>query len=157
MATTDVREVALPASARALASLSRVDYTDAWVLETPRSEERTGEEWARTMLEEAPAETRRMLRRGWFSLGVRLGSTADRRRVLGWPVRQSTTDHAVLGAHSLFGMEAELLFKRERGRVLFATLVKHKNPLFRVFWEAFSHQHRRVVRHLLRQAGSRVA
>jgi hypothetical protein len=154
-ATYDLRDVALPASARAMTSLSRVDYTDSFRLELPRSEDRTAEEWARVVLEDAPAETRRMLRRGWLALGIRLGSTEDRRRVLGWSVRQSAPDYAVLGAHSLFGAEAELLLRREHGSLLFATIMKLNNPLVRAFWAAFSPQHRRVVRHLLRQAGRR--
>jgi hypothetical protein len=155
IATIDVREIALPQSVRALSMLSRVDYTDAFVLATPPGEERTGEEWARAMLEDAPAPTRRALRRGWFALGVRLGSTRDRRRVLGWPVRQSSPEHAVLSADSLLGMEAEVVLKREPNGLVVATVMKLKNPLARAVWAAFSSQHRRVVRHLLRQAGRR--
>jgi uncharacterized protein DUF2867 len=153
----EVCEVELPPSARELTTLSRVDYTDAFVLTTPRGGNRTGEEWARAILEEAPDTTRRGLRRGWFVLGVALGATDDRRRVLGWPVRQSSPDHAVLAADSLMGMEAEVLVKRERGSLLVATLIKLNNPLARAIWTAFSPQHRRVVRHLLRQAGTRTA
>jgi hypothetical protein len=157
MATDEVREIKLSPAARELSTLSRVDYTDAFLLAAPRGDERTGEEWARAMLEDAPAATRRGLRRGWFVLGVALGSTDDRRRVLGWAVRQSSPDHAVLAADSLMGMEAEILFKPERDGLLFATIIKLNNPLVRAVWAAFSPQHRRVVRHLLRQAGARAA
>ena len=80
-----VREVAFPPSARALTALSRVDYTDAFVRATRRAGDRTGEQWARAMLEDAPAATRRALRRGWFLLGVRLGSADD-------PQRETRTD-----------------------------------------------------------------
>jgi hypothetical protein len=154
---TEVREVALPRSARQLTTLRRVDYTDAFLLSTPRAGERTGEEWARAMLEDAPAATRRALRRGWFALGVRLGSVEDSRRVLGWAVRQSSPDHAVLAANSLIGMEAEVLVKREPGALLVATIMKLNNPIARAIWTAFSPQHRKVVRGLLRQSGKRSA
>ena len=150
-----VREVAFPPSFRTLTTLPRVDYTDAFVLTTPSSAERTGVEWARAMLEEAPAETRRMLRRGWFALGVRLGSPDDHRRVLGWEVRRSSPDHAVLAADSLLGMEAEVLLERRPGALLIATVMKLNNPLARLVWTAFSPQHRRVVRHLLAAGGRR--
>ena len=154
---SEVREVALPRSARQLTTLRRVDYTDAFLLSTPRAGERTGEEWARAMLEDAPAATRRALRRGWFALGVRLGSVEDSRRVLGWAVRQSSPDHAVLAANSLIGMEAEVLVKREPGALLVATIMKLNNPIARAIWTAFSPQHRKVVRGLLRQSGKRSA
>jgi hypothetical protein len=149
MSHGQVQEVPLPASARELTALTRVDYTDAFVLSTPPSEERTGEEWARAMLEDAPAATRRTLRRGWFALGIPLGSAEDRRRVLGWRVRATPPDHAVLAADSLLGMEAEVLFKPQEGGLLVATILKLNNPLARAVWTLFSPQHRRVVRHLL--------
>lgn len=152
-----VRRVAFPPSARALTALTRVDYTDAFVLPTSRARDRTGEQWARAILEDAPAATRTMLRRGWFALGLRLGSTEDRGRVLGWAVRRSAPDHVVLAADSPMGMEAEVLLKRDRGAVLVATILKLNNPLVRGVWAVFSPQHRRVVRHLLEQTGRRSA
>jgi hypothetical protein len=148
-----VREIDLPAAALALATLSRVDYTDAFVLETARASERTAEEWARAILEGAPEATRRMLRRGWFVIGVRLGATDDPSLVLGWTLRRSSPDHALIAARSVFGIDAEVLFKRERDGLLAATLMKLTNPAARAFWAGFSFQHRRVLRHLLTQAG----
>jgi hypothetical protein len=150
-----VREVALPATARVLTTLARVDYTDAFLLETPQAQDRTGEEWARAILEDAPAATRRRLRRGWFVLGVRLGSTQDDRLVLGWEVRRSTQDFAVLAARSLIGMEAEVLCKREQEALVVATFMHLKNPAARAVWAAISPHHRKVLRHLIRQASQR--
>ncbi|HYZ62079.1 MAG TPA: hypothetical protein VE650_06450 [Acetobacteraceae bacterium] len=150
-----MREIKLPPEARGLTALSRVDYTDCFILETARVRDRTGEDWARALLEEAPPGTRDALRRGWRALGVRLGSTADDRLVLGWLVRSSSPDFALLAARSVFGMDAEVLIKREPRGVLAATLIKFNHPLMRVFWAGFSFQHRRVLRHLLVQAGRR--
>ena len=154
-APVEVREIDLPSQARALTALSRVDYTDCFILESARVRDRTGVEWARALLEEAPSGTRDTLRRGWRALGVRLGSTADDRLVLGWLVRSSSPDFALLGAKSVFGMEAEVLIKREPNGVLAATLMKFNNPLVRIFWAGFSFQHRRILRHLLVEAGRR--
>jgi len=151
----EVREVAIPYSAQALTALSRVDYTDAFLLSTPRAQDRTGEQWARAMLEEAPPATRTGLRRGWFALGVRLGSADDPRRVLGWRVRESSPDHAVLAADSLIGMEVEVLFKPDPSALLVATIMRLNNPFARVLWAAFSPQHRRVVCGLLKQTSRR--
>jgi hypothetical protein len=151
----EVREVALPPEALTLATLARVDYTDSFRLELPRVRKLTGEEWARAILEDAPPSTRTMLRRGWFALGVRLGSPEDERLVLGWPVRRRTSEFALLATSSRLGMEAEVLLKREREALLVATLMQLKNPIARAVWTRFSPQHRRVVRHLLREAGRR--
>lgn len=150
-----VSDVEISPDALALATLSRVDYTDSFLLEAPHADAATGEEWARAVLEDAPRETRTMLRRGWFALGVRLGSTADERLVLGWPVHRSSSKFALLAAGSWVGMQAEVLFKPERDALRFATFLKLTNPLARAAWAAFSPQHRRVVRHLLREAGAR--
>ena len=98
-----------------------------------------------------------MLRRGWCALGVRLGSPDDERRVLGWEVRRTSPDHAVLAADSRMGMEAEVVIERRPGAVLFATIIKLNSPLARIVWTLFSPQHRRVVRHLLAESGRRTA
>ena len=144
-------EIDIPPEARELTTLSRVDYTDAFILETARAADLTGEQWARAILEGAPEGTRTMLRRGWFMLGVRLGSTDDESLVLGWTVRRSFPDHALLAARSPFGLDAEVLFKREPKGLLAATLMKFNNPIARAFWGRFSSRHRKVLRHLLRQ------
>jgi Protein of unknown function (DUF2867) len=150
-----VRAVALPADARALATLEHVDYTDAFRLQTGLAEERTAEEWARALLEGAPAATRTKLRRGWFALGVQLGSIEDERLVLGWPVRRNSPECVILAARSLLGMEAEVLVKREESTLLVSTLVHLSNPLARAVWTAFAPKHRRVLNHLVKEAGNR--
>jgi hypothetical protein len=150
-----VREVALPPDALALTTLSRVDYTDAFRLDAGRAQDRTGEEWARAMLEGAPAATRTRLRRGWFALGVRLGSANDDGRVLGWAVRRSSPEFAVLAASSLIGMEAEVVCKREPRGLLVATFMQLKNPVARTVWAVVSPRHRRVLRHLIQEMSRR--
>ena len=147
-----VREVPVPASARALSTLPRVDYEDGFLVDTGPAAPRTGEQWARAMLEDAPAGTRRALRRGWCALGLRLGSTRSERRVLGWEMQESSPDFALLAARSHLGLAAELLFKRERQTLFFATFVQQKNPLARAIWAGVAPGHRRVVRRLLEQA-----
>jgi hypothetical protein len=148
-------ETPLPQATRALSRLSRVDYADAFRLSTRRATERTGEGWARATLEDAPAATRQALRDGWRALGLRLGAADDPARVLGWPVRDSAPDHAVLAAESRLGLRAELVFRREPGALRFSTLVTLRNPLARLVWAAVARKHQRVVRHLLVQVERR--
>jgi hypothetical protein len=56
-----VHQVAVPPAARALTTLSHVDYEDAFLVEAGPTHGRTGEQWARAMLEDAPIMTRRKL------------------------------------------------------------------------------------------------
>ena len=148
-----VREVAVPPAARALRTLSRVDYEDAFVLETGRAQDRTAEEWTRAMLEGAPAATRRALRFGWFALGARLGPTGSDRHVLGWELRRSSPDVALLAASSRLGLRAEVLLMRRQRSLLVATFVQLGNPIARAVWVAGVRGHRRAVPQLLARAG----
>jgi hypothetical protein len=53
-----VRQVTVPAAARRLATLERIDYADAFVVQIRDARKRTAEQWARVVLEEAPVATR---------------------------------------------------------------------------------------------------
>lgn len=152
----ETKQIPLPPSALSFSTLSRVDYTDAFLLACPDPKERSGEAWARALLEEAPPATRAMLRRGWSALGIRLGSAGDPRFVLGWEIREASADFAVLAARSLFGINAELLIRREPGGLLVADFMHFGNLLVRLFWAGFSFQHRRVVRHVVSRLGNRL-
>jgi hypothetical protein len=148
-----VRQVTLPPAARALSTLSHVDYEDTFLVETGPAQGRTGEQWARAILEDAPMRTRNALSRGWSALGLRLGSTQADRFVLGWEVRLSTPDTALLGASGHLGLSDELLFERQQHTLLFATFVQLENGIARGLWAEIAPRHRQVVRDLLEQAG----
>jgi hypothetical protein len=150
-----VRQVALPPAARALSTLPHVDYDDAFLVETGPAQERTGEQWARAILEDAPSAMRSALRWAWAALGLQLGSTASDEFVLGWEVRRSTPDFALLGAGSRVGLPAELLVGRRQQTLLFATLVQQENDIARTVWAGIAPGHRRVVRYVLEQASRR--
>jgi len=140
-----VRQVAVPAAVRALSTLDRVDYADAFRVELEDVRSRTAEEWARAVLEDAPLAVRGQLLSGWSSLGLKVG----RGSVLGWHVRSSTPDVLLLGAGSRIGMPGELLFKRERHGLLFATFVRQGNPVARALWGRVERVHVATVRGLL--------
>jgi hypothetical protein len=140
-----VRQVAVPAAVRALSTLDRVDYADAFRVEVEDVRSRTAEEWARAVLEDAPLAVRGQLLSGWSSLGLKIGGGS----VLGWHVRSSTPDVLLLGAGSRIGMPGELLFKRERRGLLFATFVRQGNPMARALWGRVERVHVATVRRLL--------
>jgi hypothetical protein len=152
-AGSTVRAVELPKFARRVSSLSRIDYADCFILDAGPDVKLTGEQWAREMLEGAPERLRSSLRRGWFALGLRLGSVRSPEHVLGWEVRQNNDEYALLGAASRIGMPAELLFVSRPDGLLFATLVGHHNHLARAVWKGITPLHQRVVPGVLERAG----
>jgi Protein of unknown function (DUF2867) len=144
-----VRQIAVPEAARELSTLDRVDYADAFLLEA--GGERTPEQWARAILEDAPAPMRSSLLSGWTSIGLKVGRSED--SILGWQLRRSTPDHVLLGADSRIGMPGELLFKRAERGLLFATFVRQDNPAARALWAGVEPVHVRIVRRILEHAG----
>jgi hypothetical protein len=150
-----VREVTVPAAARELSTLPNVDYEDAFLVETGTARDRTGEQWARAFLEDAPIMVRSALLSGWLALGLQLRSSRSDRFVLGWEVRRSTPDHVLLGGSSPLGLAGELLFQRRKQTLLYATFVQQKNPIARAVWAGVAPVHRPVVRNVLELASYR--
>ncbi|MBV8349397.1 MAG: hypothetical protein JOZ49_18300 [Mycolicibacterium sp.] len=151
-----VRQVAVPAEARALSTLSRVDYADAFVVDTDLGQDRTAEQWPRLILQGAPVRIRTRLLVGWSMIGLKLGRGGFDRSVLGWELRANTADFVLLGADSRIGMPGELLFKPTPGALLFCTFVQQDNCIARAVWTAIEPVHVRVVRDVLEHAGRRL-
>jgi hypothetical protein len=150
-----VREVAVPPAARRLSTLSHVDYEDAFLVDIGPAQDRTPEQWARVILEDAPITIRRALRSGWFALGLQLGSARSERSVLGWEVLRSTPEFVLLAGRSRVGLSAELLFNRQEHRLLYATLLQQENPIARAVWAGVAPVHRPIVRYVLEQGSRR--
>jgi hypothetical protein len=152
-----VRGITVPPDARALSTLTHIDYEDAFLVDVGDTGERTAEQWARAIFDGAPGRVRRSLWVSWFALGLRLGSPRSPRHVLGWEVRRSKPDFALLGARSRIGMPAELLVKRQtRTQLLFDTFVQKENPLARAVWATIEPRHEPIVKHVMEQAARRV-
>jgi hypothetical protein len=143
------QQVDVPQEARALSTLPRVDYEDAFVAGTEGAPDLTAEQWARAMLEDAPLATRRALRWTWLALGLRLGPTRSERQVFGWEIRHRSPDLVLLGADAVLGIRAELLFRHQDGTLLCATFLQRRNPIARAVWAAIERGHRRAVPDLL--------
>ena len=150
-----VTQIPVPAEVRALSTLDRIDYADAFRVDVGAVLDRTGEQWARAMLTDAPRRVRARLVCGWSVLGLRLGPPWSPRCVLGWRVRRGGPDWVLLGARSWAGMPGELLFRPEPRGVLFATFVQQDNPAARARWARVAPTHQRVVRSLLTHAARR--
>jgi hypothetical protein len=151
-----VRRIVAPAEARALSTLSRIDYADGFLLDIDARQDRTAERWARLILQDAPITVRTRLLAGWSMIGLKLGSGEFDRSVLGWELRANTPDFVLLGAESRIGMPGELLFERTRSALLFCTFVRQDNHIARAVWAATEPVHVRVVRDILEQTGRRL-
>jgi Protein of unknown function (DUF2867) len=151
-ARVTARQVAVPRRVRARSSFAKVDYEDACVLRTGRAQDRTAEDWARAMLEGASPHTQTKLRTVWLALGLKLGPTDSKERVLGWKVRRSNPDAVVLAAKSGLGLSAEVLVERRRRSLLAATFLQQHNPIARAIWFGIAPGHRQTVRRLLEAA-----
>ncbi len=150
-----VEQIAVPNAARALSRLPRIDYADAFRIHGIASRGRTGEQWARAVMEETPGAVKAKLLSGWLALGLRLGSPWSQERVLGWKVRCSDPEFVLLGAGGRLGLSGELLFKREPDGLLFATFVRQQNPIAQAVWARIETTHQQVVRSLLAHAARR--
>jgi len=156
-----VRQISVPLCAPALSELARIDYADTFLVDVDVDVdavgERTAEQWAREVLEGAPASMRRSMRSGWAAIGLKLDGAPPERCVLGWSIRRSAPEFVLLGAESRIGMPSELLFKCERAALLFATFVQQDNPIARGVWAATEPVHVPFVRKLLGAVPGRVA
>jgi hypothetical protein len=150
-----VRQIAVPPDARALGTLARIDYEDAFLIDAA-PDDRTPEAWARAIFDDAPIVLRATLWSAWHALGLRHGPLRSDHHILGWAVRRSTADHVLLGSRSRIGMPAELLVKRnDDGSLLFCTFVAKETRLARAAWASVDPAHRPVVRLVLGRAARR--
>jgi hypothetical protein len=151
------RQVAVPAAARALCTLSQIDYEDAFLVEAGAAQQPTASDWVKAVFDDAPIAVKVKLLLGWSAIGLIPAVNRSTESVLGWEIRTSTPDFVLLGRSSLIGMPGQLLFKREPDALLFATFVQHDNPVARTVWAATEPRHVPIVRDLLGQAGRRLA
>ena len=139
------RQVAVPADAVTRSTLSHIDHCDAFVVGIDPAADRTGEQWARRLFQQTPIAVQHRLYRAWTLLGLRLASPGSEGFVLGWELRRSTPERALLGAESRLGMPADLLIECQHDTLFLATFVRMDNPLARLLWSLVEPQHRRVV------------
>jgi hypothetical protein len=151
-----IHQAQLPAGARALCTLRRVDYEDAFRVEEPGLPA-TGEGAARAILENARKRTRVQLVAGWLALGLRLRTPGSTDTVLGWPIVARAPEYVVLSADGRLGLSGQLLFLREHDTLWTATWVAQHGPFARVAWARIEARHRHVVESLLRGACRRAA
>lgn len=149
-----VSQISMPEDARALSTLSRVDYEDSFAVTSEG--EHTAEEWVRAVVGDAPPRVRGKLWLGWTALGLRLAPPWSSNRVVGWKIERSDPGLILLAADSWLGLRGQLLFRSKPDGLLFATFLQQTNPVARALWAAITPRHQQVVRSLLTHAAIRI-
>lgn len=151
-----VRRVAVPPAARRLCTLSRVDYEDSFEVQTGPVNDRTAEQWARAIFEDAPLATRIALRSAWFLIGAELHRDPPEQFVFGLKVLRSTSEFVFLGVSSRLGARAELLLEREPHALRFTSFVQLDTRPARMMWARAAAGHRFAVRYLFGHGARRI-
>jgi hypothetical protein len=108
-----VHQIAPPSDLVAKTTLSDVSHRDCFIVDIdPSVSDRSAEEWARAIFEDAPAPTRDRLTTGWPLLGLQLGPLTSDKHVLGWTILTNSPDQVLLFADGSSGIVAELLIER---------------------------------------------
>jgi hypothetical protein len=152
---TPAHEIAVPPEVRGRSTLTRVDYENAVLAEIDPADGSTAEEWARAILEGAPAPMRAALTGGWARLGLLLGPEHSEQHVLGWAVRPADPGAVLLRVGSPDGLHAQLLIEHRPGAVLIVSFVQHDGDAARTAWAEVEGLHAPVVCQLLDEAVAR--
>ncbi|MFE0019779.1 hypothetical protein [Amycolatopsis sp. NPDC059021] len=138
--------------ADAVGALPSSGYAGAFELSHPVTGDRSPEQWARAVWEQAPALVRRLLLGGWrIGLGLRLGPRDTPAQVLGWTLTSATGQVAVLDARSRL-LTARNVVELRGARVRWTTFVRFDTRPARVLWSLAVPVHHVMMSYLLRRA-----
>ena len=131
------------------------DYAGAFEITIAEGDDRSAEEWARSMFERSPIPIRWFVVFGWrFVLGLRLGPRSSPGFVSGWRIREVRPDLIVLDVDSSL-LTAQKDIWIASGSVRVSTFVIYKRGLGRAIWASISPVHNRTEPYLLGSAASR--
>ncbi|HZP15070.1 MAG TPA: hypothetical protein VFA96_04540 [Nocardioides sp.] len=145
-------EIAVPDAVTELRLLDRVDYQDAFRVDTAL--QRAPEQWMRAIIEGAPR---------WFTLPwlhvlgrgllrADIGPMDAHDHVLGWKVLTARPDAFAVGLDSPNGLLARLITVAPAGQAIFATQIRLDATRVRMLWPAIRRGHRYFAPYLLQRA-----
>lgn len=138
---------------RAANTLADPDYASAFQVST--IDDRSPEQWARRIFEDAPRLLRWFIVVGWkVALGLQLGPRASPDHVLGWKITTATPDGITLEVRSRLVTAAKVL-QVESGRVTATTFVQYERWPGRIIWAVIAPVHHRTEPLLLTLAARR--
>ncbi|MDR3664482.1 MAG: hypothetical protein P4L86_29545 [Mycobacterium sp.] len=138
----------VPADVAALNVLDRVDYKDAFAIDTSGS--RTAEQWARRCFEVDPPQ---MLRTARLIL-ERFGAHAEQPElagIAGLTILRNEPEQVVLGFAVNFGTP-RIIFSAMPGRLVMTTLIRFDASSGPLMWAAIGWLHRITARALVDRA-----
>ncbi|GAA4385885.1 hypothetical protein [Tsukamurella soli] len=154
MTTAEPVEIAPPAKVTELQLFDRVDYQDAYSVDT--TVDRTPEQWMRAFVEDAPI---------WFKvpwagvgkvlLGARFGPlTPTSGYIVGWKVLDDRPDVFVVGLDSAGGLLARMVAVTTPGQAVVATQISLDSAYARALWPVIRRGHRFFAPYLLGRAAA---
>jgi hypothetical protein len=131
------------------------DYTDCFEVPVATTDDRTPEQWARAVFEDAPRSMRWFLLVGFrYGLNLRLARRTSPEHVLGWAIVDREPDSLTIESRSWY-LTSRLLFQTKPARVTLSTYVRYDKPIAKVLWPPISILHRQILPRLLRHAAAR--
>lgn len=145
------RKITPPDDVREHSSLCRIDYQDAF---TVRLVGGTGsaEQWARNLLESAPAPVRAFLRAGWSVFGAQLGPVSSPAHVLGWKIGAQEAGWIRLEVLWKVGLRANLVVRVRPDSLVVATFIEHFRGVSRLIRPLLIPVHLVALRYLVSRA-----
>lgn len=143
----------MPEAIRCLSPMGRHDYADLFTLTTAGADNRSAQQWARALFEDAAGLQGQLLWR--VLLGLRLKSRRATGHVAGWRIAGRGDGWVRLAADSWF-MTAHLIVRVGADHVSLATLIRYDRPVAEWIWVPMSKKHRQVAPGLLHEALERL-
>jgi hypothetical protein len=141
----------IPAAIRSLDTLTNPDYADMFTAITSRATDKSPEQWARAVLEDAPLARRFAFIPWRVLLGLRLGPGHSPDYVHGWKIADRGDSWVRVEAASWF-MTAHAVVHIDEGRLCGALFVRYDRPVAALVWPPISIIHRQAMPVILRQA-----
>jgi hypothetical protein len=135
--------------------LAGYDYEDSFAAPRAAADDRTPEQWARSVFEDALLPVRWFLVVGFrYGLGLRFGPRRSPEHVLGWAIIDRSPDSLTVEARSWF-LTSRLVFRTETSRLSQSTYVRFDRRIAAIIWPPVSILHRRIVPRVVRHAAAR--
>jgi hypothetical protein len=130
------------------------DFAGAFEVTIERGDDRSAEQWSRSVFESAPTAIRWFVVFGWrFVLGLRLGPRMSPDYVSGWRIRNVRAGVITLEVDSWL-MMARKEIRLANGSVRVSTFVRYRRGLGRAVWTLVAPVHHRTEPFLIGYAAS---
>ncbi|HEV3322066.1 MAG TPA: DUF2867 domain-containing protein [Solirubrobacteraceae bacterium] len=131
------------------------DYDDSFTAPRAAADDRTPEQLARAVFEDAPRPVRWFLVSGFrYGLGLKFGPRPSPEHVLGWAIIDRSPDSVTIESRLWF-LTSRLVFRTEPSRVMYSTYVRYDRRIAAIIWPPVSMLHRQIVPRMLRHAARR--